>query len=69
VESVDVRGEAVYIHAKDTDEVARYLLTRTSAHDLEITARGLEDAFLSLTGDADSGDAMTHTFDSPEGDR
>jgi ABC-2 type transport system ATP-binding protein len=26
-------------------------LTETPAHDLEITARGLEDAFLSLTGD------------------
>ncbi len=51
VESVDIRGEAVYIHAKDTDAVARHLLTTTSAHDLEITARGLEDAFLSLTGD------------------
>src|SRR6185295_9818430 len=51
VESVDVRGEAVYIHATDTDAVARHLLTTTSAHDLEITARGLEDAFLSLTGD------------------
>jgi ABC-2 type transport system ATP-binding protein len=51
VDSVDVRGDTVYIHAKDTDEVARYLLTQTSAHDLEITARGLEDAFLSLTGD------------------
>jgi ABC-2 type transport system ATP-binding protein len=51
VESVDVRGDAVYIHAKDTDAVARHLLTTTSAHDLEITARGLEDAFLSLTGE------------------
>jgi ABC-2 type transport system ATP-binding protein len=51
VESVDVRGEAVYIHAKDTDAIARHLLTATDAHDLEITARGLEDAFLSLTGD------------------
>ena len=51
VESVDVRGDAVYIHAKDTDEIARYLLTHTAAHDLEITARGLEEAFLSLTGD------------------
>ena len=51
VDSVDVRGDTVYIHAKDTDEVAHYLLTRTTAHDLEITARGLEDAFLSLTGD------------------
>jgi ABC-2 type transport system ATP-binding protein len=53
VESVDIRGDAVYVHAKDTDGVARYLLTETTAHDLEITARGLEDAFLSLTGDTD----------------
>jgi ABC-2 type transport system ATP-binding protein len=54
VESVEIRGDAVYVHAKDTDAVARYLLTETTAHDLEITARGLEDAFLSLTGgDAD----------------
>src|SRR4051795_8539153 len=51
VESLDIRGEAVYVHATDTDAVARHLLTTTSAHDLEITARGLEDAFLSLTGD------------------
>src|SRR4051794_7080888 len=55
VESVEVRGDAVYMHAKDTDAVARYLLTETTARDLEITARGLEDAFLSLT----SGDHAT----------
>ncbi len=46
----------MYVHAKDTDAVARYLLTETSAHDLEITARGLEDAFLSLTGGDDAND-------------
>jgi ABC-2 type transport system ATP-binding protein len=51
VDSVDVRGDTVYVHARDTDLVARYLLTETPAHDLEITARGLEEAFLSLTGD------------------
>jgi ABC-2 type transport system ATP-binding protein len=51
VDSVDLRGDSVYIHAKDTDAVARHLLTTTDAHDLEITARGLEEAFLSLTGD------------------
>ena len=62
VESVEVRGDAVYVHAKDTDAVARYLLTETPAYDLEITARGLEDAFLSLTGDA-------HPTDETEGDR
>ena len=45
-----MRGEQVYVHAQDSDLVARYLLTETDAHDLEITAHGLEDAFLSLTG-------------------
>ncbi|KAJ1684004.1 hypothetical protein LUZ63_020744 [Rhynchospora breviuscula] len=51
VDGVDVRGEQVYVHAKDSDAVARYLLTRTGARDLEITSKGLEEAFLSLTGD------------------
>jgi len=60
VESVDVRGDAVYIHAKDTDAIARHLLTDTAAHDLEITARGLEDAFLSLTGDDQDRSTTTH---------
>jgi ABC-2 type transport system ATP-binding protein len=42
----------VLIHATDSDAVARYLLTSTPARDLEIIARGIEDAFLALTGDA-----------------
>lgn len=50
VESVDVRGETVIVHAKDSDAVARHLVTATPAHDLEITAQGLEEAFISLTG-------------------
>ena len=54
VESVEVRGDTVLLHAKDTDAVARHLLTRTDARDLEITARGIEDAFLALTGDTDT---------------
>ena len=33
------------------DAVARHLLTATPAHDLEITAHALEEAFLNLTGD------------------
>jgi ABC-2 type transport system ATP-binding protein len=51
VDSVEVRGESVHIHTKDSDAVARYLLTQTDARDLEITAKGLEEAFLSLTGE------------------
>jgi ABC-2 type transport system ATP-binding protein len=50
VDQVDVRGEQVLVHAKDSDEVARFLLTQTPARDLEITSKNLEEAFLSLTG-------------------
>lgn len=50
VDSVELRGDTVFVHAKDTDTVARYLLAETNARDLEITARGLEEAFLNLTG-------------------
>ncbi len=52
VNGVEVRGDTVLVHAKDSDAVARHLLTETAARDLEITSHGLEDAFLSLTGDA-----------------
>ena len=52
-DSVEIRGETVLINENDSDAVARYLLTRTSARDLEITARGIEEAFLALTGDAE----------------
>ncbi len=51
VDSVEVRGDSVYVHTKDSDAVARYLLTQTAARDIEIAAKGLEEAFLSLTGD------------------
>jgi ABC-2 type transport system ATP-binding protein len=51
VESVEVRGDSVYVQAGDGDGVARYLLTETAARDLEITSRNLEQAFLALTAD------------------
>ena len=50
-DSIEVRGDTVLIHSGDADKVARYLLTETDAHDLEIASRGLEEAFLALTGD------------------
>jgi ABC-2 type transport system ATP-binding protein len=50
-DSVEIRGDTVLIHSNDSDAVARYLLTATPARDLEITARGIEEAFLALTGD------------------
>ncbi len=49
VDHVEVRGDQVYLHASDSDHIVRYLLAHTDAHDLEVTARGLEDAFVSLT--------------------
>lgn len=53
VDGVEVRGDIVLVHASDSDAVARYLLTETAACDLEITSKGLEDAFISLTGNTD----------------
>ncbi|GAA4606914.1 ABC-2 type transport system ATP-binding protein [Actinoplanes octamycinicus] len=54
VDSSEVRGDTVYLHGRDTDEIARHLLTRTGARDLEITSRNLEDAFLTLTADEET---------------
>jgi ABC-2 type transport system ATP-binding protein len=50
-DSIEVRGETVLIHSSDSDAVAKYLLTATAARDLDITTRGLEDAFITLTSD------------------
>jgi ABC-2 type transport system ATP-binding protein len=58
-ESVEVRGETVLVHSTDSDATARYLLTQTAAKDLEITARGIEDAFIALTGDEAPAGAQT----------
>jgi ABC-2 type transport system ATP-binding protein len=49
VDDVELRGDTVLITAKDSDTVARHLLTATPARDLQITSRGLEDAFIALT--------------------
>jgi ABC-2 type transport system ATP-binding protein len=53
VETVEVRGDSVLIGSTDSDAVARHLLASTDARDLEITSRGLEDAFISLTTEGD----------------
>jgi ABC-2 type transport system ATP-binding protein len=50
VEDVELRGDTVLVRTRDSDAVARHLLVATPAHDLQITSRGLEDAFLALTG-------------------
>lgn len=51
VETAEVRGDQIHVQAKDTDPVARHLLTETAARDLEITSRNLEEAFLTLTSE------------------
>src|SRR5579872_746743 len=51
VRSVEIRGDRVLIQTTDSDAVARHLLTRTEARDVEIVAHNLEEAFLALTGD------------------
>ena len=51
VDTAEVRGDTIYLHGRDTDSIARHLLTETGARDLEITSRNLEEAFLTLTAD------------------
>jgi ABC-2 type transport system ATP-binding protein len=54
VESSEIRGDSIFLHGRDTDAIARHLLTLTDARDLEITSRNLEDAFLTLTADEET---------------
>jgi ABC-2 type transport system ATP-binding protein len=61
VQDVEVRRERVLVRTTDSDAVARHLLTETDATDLEIAARGLEDAFLALTTDATSTPTTEYT--------
>jgi ABC-2 type transport system ATP-binding protein len=51
VDTAEVRGDTILLHGRDTDAIARHLLTATAARDLEITSRNLEEAFLTLTAD------------------
>ncbi len=47
---VEVGEHRVWLVTTESDAVVRHLLTRTGAHDLEVTGRSLEDTFLALTG-------------------
>jgi ABC-2 type transport system ATP-binding protein len=54
VASVDLRGEAVFLHCRNSDAAIRALLAAyPAARDIEITGAGLEQAFLALTGDSE----------------
>jgi ABC-2 type transport system ATP-binding protein len=49
VDQVESRGDAVLLTCRDSDAALRALVTTTPAYDVEVTARGLEDAFVALT--------------------
>ncbi|MFE9789280.1 ABC transporter ATP-binding protein [Nocardia salmonicida] len=49
VEHVELRGDRILVQARDSDDIARFLLNHSVAHDLEITTHNLESAFLALT--------------------
>ncbi|MGB0092905.1 MAG: hypothetical protein WBP81_10285 [Solirubrobacteraceae bacterium] len=55
VNSAERHGDAVILICSDSDRAIRDLLELyPAARDIEITGAGLEDAFVQLTGDADS---------------
>ena len=61
VRDVEERGSRVVVTAADSDAVARMLLLDLDGTDLEIVTAGLEQAFMTLTGDErDSRDAGAH---------
>jgi ABC-2 type transport system ATP-binding protein len=53
VESVEAQGDRIAIHTKDSDAVARHLLTQTTARDVEITPQNLESVFIALTSEGE----------------
>ena len=51
VHDIEILGNTLTLSSTDTDAVAALLLGDHLAKDLEITSRGLEDAFVALTSD------------------
>jgi ABC-2 type transport system ATP-binding protein len=49
VGSVELRGDTVLLSCVDSDAALRALIAATAVRDIEVTAQGLEDAFLALT--------------------
>ena len=59
VNGADRRGEAVVLSCADSDAAIRALLGEyPDARDIEITAAGLEEAFLQLTADEPAGEGL-----------
>ncbi|MGD1058641.1 MAG: ABC transporter ATP-binding protein [Solirubrobacteraceae bacterium] len=65
VSSADRHGDVVILHCADSDAAIRALLeAQPHARDIEIAAAGLEQAFLTLTGDGPAGgDGPQHSAD------
>ena len=62
VSGAERRGEAVVLSCADSDAAIRALLgAHPDARDIEITAAGLEEAFLALTSDAEVTEPGSHT--------
>lgn len=59
VDSVEAAGERITVHTRDSDALARHLLTSTPARDLEITAQNLESVFLTLTAEPSASDLVS----------
>ncbi len=60
VDSVEAAGERITVHTRDSDALARHLLTSTTARDLEITAQNLESVFLTLTAEPSASDLVSN---------
>ena len=54
IHDIEILGNTLALSSTDTDAVAALLLGDHLAKDLEITSRGLEDAFMALTSDSAS---------------
>jgi ABC-2 type transport system ATP-binding protein len=58
VSEVEIRADRVSISSKESDQTLRALLASfPNARDIEVTAFGLEDAFLTLTDDNEGNDS------------
>lgn len=68
VSSADRHGDVVILHCADSDAAIRALLeAQPDARDIEIAAAGLEQAFLTLTGDDPAEDSGGRERSQPDG--
>jgi ABC-2 type transport system ATP-binding protein len=62
-ESVEYDGGRLTVRTGDSDAVVRFLLNNTGAHDVEVAANNLEEAFVALTGDDAVPESTSITFE------